>query len=1094
MATNTKEAGFEEHIVRVLVEQGGFVQGLSTDFDRENAVDLDKLLAFLQATQPDTVANMGIATSPSARKNFLFRLKNEITNRGVLDVLVHGVKDGAHDVELFYGTPSKLNKKAVENFEANIFSITRQVKYSLDDTRHAVDLVIFVNGLPLATFELKNNLTHQTYNDAIRQYQDTRDPKELLFMPGRAAVHLAMDEQQAYFCSELKGKASWFLPFNKGHDDGAGNPPNPNGYRTEYVWGEVFQKPSLVDIIENYARKVSEKDLRTGKKKTKYIWPRYHQLQAVRALLADAGAKGAGHRYLIQHSAGSGKSYSITWLAHQLISLPLSEEDDTPLFNTVIVITDRRVLDAQIRNEIKRFTQVKSIVGAVTEGSKQLREFLEQGKRIITSTIQKFPFILDELGDMHRDKRFALVIDEAHSSQGGKSAAAVNRALENYEANSAEEEEDAEDKLLRIMEGRKMLGNASYFAFTATPKNKTEELFGSKQPDGSFRPFHSYTMKQAIQEGFIKDVLANYTTVQSYYRLIKTVEDDPEFDVKKAQTKLRRYVESHEKPLREKADLMLDHFVREVWRPRLVGGEARAMVVTDGVNRVLEYKAIFDELIAEQQLPFEVIAGFSGEREWRGVKVTEATINGFPSNDIPDKLREDPYRILIVADKFQTGFDEPLLQTMYVDKALSDVKAVQTLSRLNRAHPDKGEVYVMDFANDADAIKESFARYYRTTILSEATDVNKLHDLKRDLDEPQVYSEEKIDTVVEMFLEGSDRVNFEGILDGCVEIYSEDLDEEEQVAFKGNAKAFVRLYNFLSALVDFTNEDWEKLSIFLNFLIPKLPTPKDEDMSRGLLETIDLDSYRNEIKARKSISLEDEEGTLNPIPVSSPGQPKQAELDFLSNIVDTFNSLFGAGAFAVEDEEHLKDVLLNALPEQVANDKGVQNAIKQGDRKKIAMEQKRATQEAILNVTFAAAARTNDMTTFLKAFSDSEQHQRFILETVRKMLKHRIYDAAVMEHPGWDELIELLEDESRIAFASGLKERGVPAPMDIDYDIKGTDGARALMVWTFEDHSREPLGLVTGEVSGEPRDILLVQIGEDPDPEVVAPQIIALLE
>ncbi len=792
MVTNMKESGFEKQIFDELVSNGGYIAGLYSDFDRENAIDLNHLFAFLNATQPKLVEEMGIGSDNSSRTSFLFRLRNEITSRGVLDVLLKGVQHQAHSIDLFYGTPSALNQKAVQNFNANVFSVTRQVRYSLKDTYHAVDLVLFVNGLPVATIELKNNITGQTYHDAIRQYQDTRDPSELLFRPGRCAVHFAMDEQQAYFCSELKGKTSWFLPFNRGHKDGAGNPPNPDGYRTDYVWQKVLTRDSLVDIIENYARKITEKDLRTKKKHTKYIWPRYHQLEAVRALLSDADQRGAGHRYLIQHSAGSGKSYSITWLAHQLINL--STENHEPLFHTVIVITDRRVLDSQIRNEIKRFTQVKSVVGAVTEGSKQLREYIEQGKRIITSTIQKFPFILDALGDAHRDKRFALVIDEAHSSQGGQNSAAINSALGNGE------DRDAEDQLVEIMQKRKMLGNASYFAFTATPKNKTEEMFGTKQPDGSFRPFHSYTMKQAIQEGFIKDVLANYTTVDSYYKLIKTVEEDPEFDVKRAQQKLRRFVESHDKPLREKADIMLDHFMREVYQARLVGGKGRAMLVTDGVKRVLDYKRIFDELIQEQGLPFKALVAFSGERDWGGKKVTEATLNGFPSNDIPDKFKEDPYRILIVADKFQTGFDEPLLQTMYVDKALSDVKAVQTLSRLNRAHPDKAEVFVMDFANDAEVIQKSFAKYYRTTILSEGTNVNKLHDLKRDLDDKQVYSEEKVETVVQMFLEGDDRANFEGILEGCVEIYMEDLDEEEQVAFKGNARGFVRLYNFLSAL------------------------------------------------------------------------------------------------------------------------------------------------------------------------------------------------------------------------------------------------------------------------------------------------------
>ncbi len=1083
MVTNMKESGFEKHIFDTLIAHGNYVSGISTDFDRDYAVDLNHLLTFLTATQPDLVEEMGIDKEGSSRTAFLFRLRDEITRRGVLDVLLNGVRHQAFEVDLFYRTPSALNAKAVARFEANIFSVTRQLRYSLKDTQNSVDLALCVNGLPLATIEIKNNITGQTYHEAIEQYKRTRHPSELLFMPGRCAVHFAIDEKQAYFCSELKGEDSWFLPFNRGHNDGAGNPPNPDGYRTEYVWREVLTRASLVDIIENYARKITEKDPRTKKKHTKYIWPRFHQLEAVRALLADASLVGAGKRYLIQHSAGSGKSYSITWLAHQLINL--STAADEPLFHTVIVITDRRVLDSQIRNEIKRFTQVRSVVGAVTEGAAQLRQYLEQGKRIITTTLQKFPFILDELGNGHRDRRFALVIDEAHSSQGGQSTKAIHSAL------SSAEELDAEDQLVQMMQQRKMPENTSTFAFTATPKNKTEEMFGTKQPDGSFRPFHSYTMKQAIQEGFIKDVLAHYTTVASYYKLVKTVEDDPEFDVKRAQKKLRRYVESHDKPMREKADIMLDHFMREVYRPRRVGGKARAMLVTDGVKRVLDYKRIFDELITENNYPFEVLVAFSGERDWGGKKVTEATINGFPANDIPQRFKEDPYRILIVADKFQTGFDEPLLQTMYVDKGLSDVKAVQTLSRLNRAHPDKAEVFVMDFANDAESIRNSFAKYYRTTILSEGTNVNKLHDLKADLDAAQVYSDQKIETVVEMFLDGDDRTAFEGILEGCVEIYMEDLDEDERGEFKSKARGFLRLYNFLSALMDFNNDSWEKLSIFLNFLLPKLPSPKqDDDATRDLLETVNLESYRNEIKASTRIELEDEEGKLAPIPMKSAAAASaQTELEFLSQIVTTFNEIFGG---TLNDPEFVARVMAKEVPEKLKKDVRLNNAIKQGDRKKIEIEKDRVMLDAMVDLQVQYAEKIDDVAVLLKGFVDNQQQRRFLLSIVDEYLTSP-YPTAVMEHTGWDEIIELLDEESSTALAHKLKTLGVPAPMDVDFEIPGTDNERAMMVWTFDD-DRYPVGLIDHDVGGDPHDITLVHLASGITPEQLAPQLISLLE
>ena len=640
------------------------------------------------------------------------------------------------------------------------------------------------------------------------------------------------------------------------------------------------------------------------------------------------------------------------------------------------------------------------------------------------------------------------------------------------------------------MQGRKMLSNVSYFAFTATPKNRTEELFGTRQPDGSFRPFHSYTMKQAIQEGFIKDVLANYTTVASYYKLLKTVEEDPEFDVKRAQKKLRRYVESHQDSLRDKAALMLEHFVAEVWRPRLVGGKARAMLVTDGVQRVLDYRAIFEQLLAEQELPFKVVVAFSGEREWGGRKVTEATLNGFPSQDIPDRFAQDPYRILIVADKFQTGFDEPLLQTMYVDKALSDVKAVQTLSRLNRAHPDKGEVFVMDFANEAQLIKASFEKYYKTTILSEGTDINKLHDLKRELDALQVYSEEKLEVVVQMFLEGDARASFEGILDGCAEIYVEDLDEDEQVSFKGSARAFVRLYSFLSALIEFNNPAWERLSIFLNFLIPKLPTPRGEDMSRGLLETIDLESYRNEVRARQHIKLEDEEGILHPIPSSAPKATTQTELDFLSNIVSLFNQVFGDNAF--KDQGFVVEVLTEDIPKRMREDDRLNNAVRQGDRSKIELETRRVMREAMVDLMVRYADHTEDVGTLLRGFVDNDQQRRFLLETVQHYLKQP-YQKEFINHPGWDELIELMDGEERVKLARGLQANGVPAPMDIDFEIPGTDNERAMMVWMFES-ARDPVGLVDYEVSAQAREMVLVQLGHDPDLAEFAPQLIALLE
>ena len=507
----------------------GYVAGNPLDYDRDYAVDFTKLLSFLQATQPQAVEQLGLADDGPPRLKFLARLQGKIAKRGIVDVLRKGIHHGPAAIDLFYGSPSPVNTKASERFTANIFSVTRQLRYSKDETQLSLDLGLFINGLPIATFELKNRLTKQTVEDAVQQYKRDRDQRELLFQFGRCLVHFAVDDQEVRFCTYLKGKASWFLPFNKGWRDGAGNPPNPSGIKTDYLWRDVLTREGLTDIIENYAQVVEEKDERSGRKKKTQIFPRYHQLDVVRKLLDAVRAIGAGQRYLIQHSAGSGKSNSIAWLAHQLVGL---ERESAVIFDSVIVVTDRKVLDKQIRDTIKQFAQVAATVGHA-ENSGDLRKFLEGGKKIIITTIQKFPFVLDEIGSEHRGRKFAIIIDEAHSSQGGKMTTAVNAALG--------ADADYEDAINAIMEARKMLPNASYFAFTATPKNKTLEVFGDAWPEGDVikhRPFHSYTMKQAIQEGFILDVLQNYTPVASYYLLAKKVEDDPEFDSKKAQKKI----------------------------------------------------------------------------------------------------------------------------------------------------------------------------------------------------------------------------------------------------------------------------------------------------------------------------------------------------------------------------------------------------------------------------------------------------------------------------------------------------------------------------------------------------------------------------
>jgi type I restriction enzyme R subunit len=988
--TDTTEKGLESLIVAALTgktgvtapqpgeaadSEGGFggtgwILGDAKSYDREYAVDLAQLSDFIFGTQKPLIEAFDLEHESPTRRGFLARLQGEIAKRGVIDVLRRGIKHGPHHVDLFYGTPSPGNEKAEKLFAENRFSVTRQLKYSRDETQLALDLCLFINGLPVATFELKNSLTKQTVADAVEQYKRDRDSRELLFQFGRCIVHFAVDEHEVRFCTQLKGKASWFLPFNKGWNDGAGNPPNSDGLKTDYLWKHTLTPWGLTNIIENYAQIVEIKDPKTGRKKREQIFPRYHQLDVVRRLLKVVEEQGAGRRYLIQHSAGSGKSNSIAWLAHQLIGL---RNDENEVFDSIIVVTDRRILDKQIRDTVKQFAQVGATVGHAEHG-KDLKRFIESRKKIIISTIQRFPVILDEIGNEHRGRKFAIVIDEAHSSQGGRAAAKLNIVLS--EEGGDEEDETLEDQINRIMEARKMLPNASYFAFTATPKNKTLEIFGEPYDEGGkvkHRPFHGYTMKQAIQEGFILDVLDSYTPVESYYRLVKTIESDPEFDTKRAKKKLRRYVESHDHAIRLKAEIMVDHFHEQVIGLNKIGGQARAMVVTTGIERAIQYFYAICEYLKERKSPYKAIVAFSGEHEYGGVKVTEASINGFPSNKIADKIQEDLYRFLICADKFQTGYDEPLLHTMYVDKVLSGIKAVQTLSRLNRARPQKHDTFVLDFMNDADTIREAFADYYRTTLLSEETDPNKLHDLKASLDGYQVYAQEQIDQLVSLYLGGADRDKLDPILDACVATYKEDLDEDGQVDFKGKAKVFVRTYGFLSAILPYTNADWEKLSIFLNFLIPKLPAPVEQDLSKGVLEAIDMDSYRVEKQAAIQIQLPDADAEIAPVPTSGGGHVPEPELDRLSNILKAFNDQFGNIEW--KDADKISKVITEEIPAKVAADKAYQNAMKNSDKQNARIEHDIALKKVLVGLL-------SDHTELFKQFSENPAFQKWLADTV----------------------------------------------------------------------------------------------------------------
>ena len=996
--TDTSERWFEARIVRGLTgipqpeyshelastdfaaTHNGYVQGKPTDYNRDVALDVVQLLAFLQATQSDAVEMLELAADGIKRTQFLHRLQGEITKRGVVDVLRKGVSHGEGLVDLYKLLPTPGNAATAEAFGKNIFSVTRQVRYS-NDSGNELDLVIFINGLPVLTFELKNSLTKQTLADAIVQYQTTRSPQELLFQLGRCVAHIAVDDAEASFCTELNGKASWFLPFNQGWNSGAGNPPNPEGMKTDYLWKYVLARESLANIIESYAQVVEEADVNGKKrKKRKQIFPRFHQLRTVRALLRRAHTDGVGKRYLIQHSAGSGKSNTIAWLAHQLVELRLKDDPMTAQFDSIIVITDRRTLDTQIARTIKGYDHVAAIFGH-SDNAQELRGFLQKGKKIIVTTVQKFPFILDELGDLS-GKRFALLIDEAHSSQGGKTTARMHEALGGKVAEEEFEEDSTQDAVNAEIEkriaSRKLLANASYFALTATPKNKTLELFGEKILIGDKVQFRSpaeltYTTKQAIQEKFILDVVENYTTYNSFYQVAKTVEDDPEFDKVKALKKIRHYVESHDKAICRKAEIMVDHFIAQVAGKHKIGGKARAMIVCNGIARAIDYWREVSDYLTQIKSPYKAIVAYSGDFEIGGQKKTEADLNGFPSKDIPANLKQDPYRFLIVANKFVTGFDEPLLHTMYVDKPLAGVLAVQTLSRLNRAHPQKHDTFVLDFADNAEAVKVAFQDYYRATIQTGETDANKLHDLKAELDGQQVYSWQQVEKLVSLYLSGADRDKLDPILDACVVEYTDKLGENDQVKFKGNAKAFVRSYGFLAAILSYGHPMWEKLSIFLNFLIPKLPAPKEEDFSKGILDTIDMDSYRVEAKAALKISMDDTDSTVDPVPSSGGGGAGEADIDKLSVIIKTFNDLFGNISW--KDEDKIRKVIVEEIPARVAQDKAYQNARANSDKQNAKLEHDRALNRVVLEML-------SDHTELFKQFSDNANFKRWLTDMV----------------------------------------------------------------------------------------------------------------
>lgn len=907
-----QEGTFEDAIVNRLTASG-WILGDREDFDAESGFDQTAILEFIRASQPQKWQQYETFYGANAEQNLVGRLYKEIELRGMLDVIRHGIDDSGIKFQLAYFKPdSGLNPDTIALYESNRLYVTRQVKFS-KDTEQSIDVLFSLNGLPIATAELKNQMTGQNVTDAIKQYRYTRDPREKLFQfKKRAVVHFAVDSDEVYFATKLDGEKTRFFPFNKGYNLGAGNPPNENGsYKTSYFWGEVLARDSFLEIVGRFLHLEVEEFRIDGVKHTResMIFPRYHQLDAVRKLAGDARERGSGNNYLIQHSAGSGKSNTIAWLAYRLSSL--YDLVDRRIFDSVIVVTDRTVLDLQLQNTIYQFDHKQGVVRKIDEDSQQLAAAITQGTNIIITTLQKFPFALNHLAEVP-GRQYAVIIDEAHSSQGGNASRKMNEALayRNVTPEEAaeiegrfESAEDAEDDYIvnirETIRKQKKQPNISTFAFTATPKTKTLEVFGTKDENGKPKAFHLYSMRQAIDEGFIHDVLKNYVTYKLFFQLSKAIEDDPELSKKKAVKAIARFVSLHPYNLAQKTEVIVEHF-KHVTMPK-IGGKAKAMVVTSSRKHAVRYYFAFKNYLAEKGYDIKPLVAFSGkvlDDEFPD-GVTEAMLNGFGEKELPETFATSEFQILLVADKYQTGFDQPLLHTMYVDKKLSGVRAVQTLSRLNRTHAGKEDTFVLDFVNERQEIVDAFQPYFEVTTMDETADPNHLYDLKNKLEAADVYHQSEIDDFARIFYDPRHRGNYAkvqgrlyGILDIAVDRYKQK-DEEAQEEFKGSLTAFVNLYSFLSQIMPFQDVALEKLYSYGRMLLTRLP--KTDISERLKLDNeVDMQYYRLQKMREGDLVLEIQgESALRATTEAGIRRTDEDEKERLSNIIVVLNDKFG---------------------------------------------------------------------------------------------------------------------------------------------------------------------------------------------------------
>ncbi|EPO0418440.1 type I restriction endonuclease subunit R [Campylobacter upsaliensis] len=909
---NYTEKNLESFIEAHLLESG-YIKRESKDYDKSLGVDRELFLNFLHSTQAKTLQELEIRGIKE--QELLKRIFSQIQDKGSLKALQAGVKIRDITIKLAHPKPnSSANEKAIENYNKNIFSITRQLYFS-EKNNKSLDMVIFLNGLPLITMELKNPFTGQNVYNAIEQYKKDRDPRESIFK--QSVVHFALDSDLIYMSTKLEGIQTKFLPFNRGLNNGSGaiglecgggNPAVKDKMKTSYFWEELLQKDTLSKLLFDFTIKNSKG----------VIFPRFHQFDVVSRLLKDVKEKGVGQRYLIQHSAGSGKSNSIAWLAHNLVSLHRIENDkEKEVFDSILVVTDRRVLDRQIQENVKSFTQDKNLVESITEGSKQLKAALEEGKKIIVTTIQKFPYIADEITHL-QNKSFAIIIDEAHSSQSGKSAEEMGKAISNKDDKETGEM-DLEEELIKIIKNKKFQKNASYFAFTATPKPKTLEMFGSPceiNGEKKFIPFHLYSMKQAIEEGFILDVLKGYITYASYYKIVSK-NDNREYDKKKANAKLRAYVTNHIATIEKKATIMIEHFFQNICKK--IGKKAKAMIVTSSRENAVKYYLFFKKYLQENHPEYQALVAFSGDKEINGKSYSEVGLNGFSEAMLKDEFKKDNYRFLIVAEKYQTGFDEPLLHTMYVDKRLEGISAVQTLSRLNRICKNKEDTCVLDFVNTHEEIGKSFSTFYGQTYLKEPTNIDNIYTLKSELFDYGIYTQDELNSFIEAIRKEQDENKIHSKLDNMIKEYNAKSDDEK-TEFYTKAKVYLREYAFLAQILPFNDIELEKLSILLKMLIAKIVPPRTEDLAKGILNNVDLNSIRIILESKKDISLSNN-GELSPAGADDSSK-KEVELERLSNIVREFNTKFGSVDFGTNEKiaKELMDLKDDIAKEQTFRD------------------------------------------------------------------------------------------------------------------------------------------------------------------------------